>query len=205
VTSFFRDREPWAALAKALRELLADKPVDYVFRAWVPACATGEEAYTLAIVLRECMEQLGRSSTAQIFGSDLDPEAIATARAATYGAGIVNDVTPERLARYFTRIDDGYQVRKEIRELVVFAPHSVISDPPFTKLDLLSCRNLLIYLDTDLQRRLTPLFHPRDPPGRPVVPRHVGDRRRSAGAVRRRRSAVEDLSAPQRRSADVRQ
>ena len=161
VTSFFRDPEGFATLkATTLPGLLAGKPDDYSVRVWVPGCASGEEAYSLAIVLHECMAQMGRHFHVQIFGTDIDEDAITVARAGLYPESIRADVGPERLERYFTRQEDGqYQVNKVIRETLVFAPQSVIKDPPFTKLDLLSCRNLLIYLGTELQRRLLPIFH----------------------------------------------
>ncbi len=161
VTSFFRDAEAFETLqSKALPKLLADKPDDYSVRAWVPGCASGEEAYSVAIVLHECMEQIGRHFHIQIFGTDIDEDAIDVARSGLYPESIIVDVGPERLKRYFTEEEDGqYQVKKLIREMLVFAPQNVIKDPPFTKLDLLCCRNLLIYLDTELQRRLLPAFH----------------------------------------------
>ena len=159
VTSFFRDPDAWQALSGPLTALLTDKPDDYVLRAWVSGCSTGEEAYSLAILIRECMDALGRSTAVQLFATDLDPAAIAHARAGYYPAGIAGDVSAQRLQRFFTREDDAYRVRREIREMLVFAPQSLIADPPFTKLDLVSCRNLLIYLDGNLQRRLLPVFH----------------------------------------------
>ncbi len=159
VTSFFRDPAAWDALAPALAGLLARKPDDYVLRAWVPGCSTGEEAYSLAILLRETMDELRRSVGVQIFATDLDGAAIDLARAGSYPAGIASDVSQNRLARFFTAQGDCYSIRKEIREMLIFAPQNLIADPPFTKLDLLSCRNLLIYLDAALQRRLVPIFH----------------------------------------------
>ncbi len=159
VTSFFRDPEAWQALSVPLGELLQQLPDGYTFRAWVPGCATGEEAYSLAILLREAMDDQGRSLSAQIFATDLNPAAIDMARSGMYSEGIANDLTPQRLARFFSHTDETYRVRKEIREMLVFARHNLIADPPFTKLDLLSCRNLLIYLDTPLQRKLLPVFH----------------------------------------------
>jgi len=159
VTSFFRDAEAWEALSSALPELLADKPDDYVLRAWVPGCSTGEEAYSLAILLRECTQAMKRSMDIQVFGTDLDAEAIKIARAGVYPSGVTNDLSAKRLARFFTAEDGGYRVKKEIREMLVFAPQNLIADPPFTKVDILSCRNLLIYLDATLQKKLMPLFH----------------------------------------------
>ena len=148
VTSFFRDAEAFAALEKdILPQLCKDKPDDYLFRVWVAGCATGEEAYSIAILLRELMDETQQEFKVQIYSTDLDDDAIAIARAGIYPPNIAQDVTPERLRRFFIKEDAGYRVKKEIREMVVFAIQNVIKDPPFTKLDLLSCRNLMIYLE----------------------------------------------------------
>ncbi len=161
VTSFFRDAEAFDALKnKALLELLKKKPDDYIFRVWVPACSTGEEVYSIAILLQECMKEIHRYFTVQIFGTDIDEAAITTARKGRYSANISADVTPERLAQFFRKEENGqYQISKAIREMVVFAPQNMIKDPPFTKLDLLCCRNLLIYFSSELQHKLLPVFH----------------------------------------------
>ncbi|MCJ7800310.1 MAG: PAS domain-containing protein, partial [Polaromonas sp.] len=130
-------------------------------RAWVPACSTGEEAYSLAIAFREALDRIkppGRFSL-QIFATDLDEDAINQARQAIYPANIAADVPAQRLARFFVEDEKGYRVSKAIREMVVFAPQNIIMDPPFTKLDILTCRNLLIYLGPELQKKLIPLFH----------------------------------------------
>ena len=160
VTSFFRDPQAFDVLAeKALPELLASRAEEHEFRAWVPGCASGEEAYSVAILIHECVERLKRRFDVQVFGTDLDSHAIEVARAGVYPAGITADVSKERLQRYFTPSANAYHIRKEIRETLVFAPQNVIKDPPFTKLDLVVCRNLMIYLDAELQRRLLPIFH----------------------------------------------
>ena len=160
VTAFFRDPQAFDVLAeKALPELLAARAEGHEFRVWVPGCASGEEAYSVAILLHECMEKLKRRFHVQVFGTDLDAHAIEAARDGIYPAGITADVSKERLQRYFSHHGDTYHIRKEIRETLVFAPQNVIKDPPFTKLDLVVCRNLLIYLDAELQRRLFPIFH----------------------------------------------
>lgn len=162
VTSFFRDPAAWEYLAKeVMPALLALRSAGGVLRAWVPACSTGEEAYSLAMVFSEAMEPFKpvRNISLQIFATDLDREAIEKARLGAYPDNIAADVSPERLRRFFIKEDTGYRVSKEIREMVVFAPQNIISDPPFTKLDVLSCRNLLIYLSPDLQKQLIPLFH----------------------------------------------
>ena len=145
--------------------LLKDKPENYVFRVWVAGCATGEEAYSIAILLREFMDETGQEFKTQIYSTDLDDDAIAVARAGIYPPNIAQDVTPERLRRFFIKDDAGYRVKKEIREMVVFATQNIIKDPPFTKLDLLSCRNLMIYLEPELQNRLIPAFHYALKPG----------------------------------------
>jgi two-component system CheB/CheR fusion protein len=168
VTSFFRDPAAWQLLQEqALPELLAACPEGAVLRAWVVGCSTGEEAYSLAIVFREVLERIKPSAhfSLQIFATDLDTDAIARARQGKYPANIAADVSAGRLSRYFLEEDHGYRVGKEIREMVVFAPQNVISDPPFTKLDIVTCRNLLIYLGTDLQREVLPLFHYSLKPG----------------------------------------
>jgi two-component system, chemotaxis family, CheB/CheR fusion protein len=160
VTSFFRDPEVFKTLGKtALKELLESRPEDSVVRVWVPGCATGEEAYSLAILLREGAERMKKSFAFQVFGTDLDSRGVDVARAGIYPDGIAVDVSRERLARFFTKEDGHYRLKKEIREMVIFAPQNVCKDPPFTKLDLISCRNLLIYLNGALQQRLLSLFH----------------------------------------------
>jgi two-component system CheB/CheR fusion protein len=162
VTSFFRDPAVWEQIkADVIPALLAAHPTGGVLRAWVPACSTGEEAYSLAMVFREALEQVkpGVGHVLQVFATDLDHDAIDKARAAAYPANIGADVSEERLGRFFVQEERGYKLNKEIREMVIFARQNLVMDPPFTKLDLLSCRNLLIYLDADLQKKLLPLFH----------------------------------------------
>ena len=159
VTNFFRDSDAWRALGPHLAELITSRPENHPLRAWVPGCATGEEAYSLAIELHESMDEVSRHPPVQVFGTDLDSEAIQIARAGSYPDGIAVDVSPKRLERYFVREDGTYRIRKEIREMVVFAAQNVIKHPPFTRLDILSCRNLLIYLTSDLQKKLLPIFH----------------------------------------------
>lgn len=167
VTNFFRDAEAFEVLqTKILPKLIQEKSDDYTIRIWVPGCSSGEEAYSMAIVMQECMEMTGRHFHVQIFGTDIDEEAIDVARAGLYPGSIVADVGPDRIRRYFTKEDDGqYRVKKLIREMLVFAPQNVIKDPPFTKLDVLSCRNMLIYLGVELQRQLLPVFHYSLKPG----------------------------------------
>ncbi len=159
VTSFFRDQEAFEALKREiLAPLVAGKPEGWVFRAWIAGCATGEEAYSIAILLRELMDESHVDFKVQIYATDLDDDAIALARAGSFPQSIVQDVAPERLRRFFVKEQDVYRVKKEIREMVVFAIQDVIKDPPFTRLDLLSCRNLMIYLEPELQERLIATF-----------------------------------------------
>ena len=160
VTNFFRDPQAFDALGHCIvTKVLADKPKDYVLRAWIPGCASGEEAYSIAMVLRESVDAVKKNFKIQVFGTDIDSDAIEHARLGLYPASIVPDLSPERLQRFFSREGNAYRIKKEIREMVVFAVQDILKDPPFTKLDVLSCRNLLIYLDTELQRKLLPLFH----------------------------------------------
>lgn len=166
VTSFFRDAEAFVALKDAiLPALLADKPEGYVLRLWVAGCATGEEAYSIAMVLREISDESRREFKIQFYATDLDDDAIAKARTGVYPPNIAQDVSPQRLRRFFSKEEGGYRVKKEIRELVVFAVQSVVKDPPFTRLDLLACRNLMIYLEPELQNRLIPAMHYALKPG----------------------------------------
>jgi len=162
VTGFFRDPAVWQDLKDALAPaLLAHGAEGCRLRAWVVGCSTGEEAYTLAMVFKEAVDALPApdSCALQIFATDLSIDAIALARKGHYPARIADVVSPERLARFFTADDDGFRVSTDIREMVLFAQHDVILDPPFTRLDVLCCRNLLIYFNAELQRRLVPLFH----------------------------------------------
>ena len=162
VTNFFREPAEWELLKdKVIPSLLVDRAPSHSLRAWVSACATGEEAYSLAIVFKEVMEQLqpAQNFTLQIFATDLDRDAIDKAREAVFPTNIETDVSPERLRKYFVKVDRGYQVAQSIRDMVIFAPQNLIMDPPFTKLDILCCRNLLIYFSMKLQKKLMPLFH----------------------------------------------
>ncbi len=166
VTSFFRDPEAFVVLKQEiLPQLFADKPEDYVFRVWVAGCASGEEAYSIAMLLREFMDETEREFKVQIYATDLDDDAIAVARAGLYPPNVAADLSPERLRRFFVKEDAGYRIKKAVREMVVFAIQNVIKDPPFTKLDLASCRNLMIYLEPELQDRLIPAFHYALKPG----------------------------------------
>jgi two-component system, chemotaxis family, CheB/CheR fusion protein len=162
VTSFFRDPAAWQELKdQVLPALLQRRAGAEPLRAWVVGCSTGEEAFSIAMVFKEVAEALpGQGARKlQIFASDLSADAIALARKGHFPLSVAAGVGAERLARFFTAHADGFAIDKEIREMVLFAQHDVILDPPFTRLDLLSCRNLMIYFNTQLQRRLVPLFH----------------------------------------------
>ena len=162
VTNFFRDPEAFAVLQEqVVPQLLAGKPAGSAVRVWVAGCSTGEEAYSLAILLVERMEALQQSYAVQVFASDIDSRAIASARVGVYPASIAADISPERLARFFTLEPGGqaYRIHKGIRDLLVFSEQNLVYEPPFSKLDLISCRNLLIYLDASVQKKLIPLFH----------------------------------------------
>ncbi|MCX7004575.1 MAG: chemotaxis protein CheR, partial [bacterium] len=157
VTNFFRDPEAFTALEQqVIPQLFAGKPVDGVIRVWVPGCSTGEEAYSLAILFEERLEALKQSYKVQVFATDIDSQAIGTARAGLYPASIAADLSPERLARFFAAEPGGsaYRIHKGIRDMIVFSEQDVIKDPPFSKPDLLSCPNLLIYMGGDLQKKL---------------------------------------------------
>ncbi len=159
-TSFFRDKEAYEIMQKkVLPLLLKNKPHNQIFRVWVPACSTGEEAYSLAMLLWEYMDEVKRNFKVQVFSTDLDSSAIDTARAGVYPDSISVDVSAERLHRFFSREDNVYRINKEIRDMLIFAPQDMTKDPPFSKLDLISCRNLLIYLGPELQKKLMHLFH----------------------------------------------
>jgi len=162
VTNFFRDPEAFQLLEdEIIPKLFSDKPSGGVVRVWSAGCSTGEEAYSIAILLQERMETLKQNFTVQVFATDIDSQVIATARAGLYPASIAADMTPERLARFFTAVPDGsgYRINKGLRDMLIFSEQSVIKDPPFSRLDLISCRNLLIYFSAELQKKLIPLFN----------------------------------------------
>ena len=168
VTNFFRDSDTWDAVKTAIVDMLgAARPADQPLRAWVAGCSTGEEAYSLAIVCREALDALpaGTNSGIQVFATDIDRDAVDRARSGVYPKTIAGDMSPERLKRFFVESEHGYQIIRGVRESVVFAPHDVTTDPPFTKLDIVTCRNVLIYLTADAQHKLMPRFHHALRPG----------------------------------------
>ena len=160
VTSFFRDAEYFEVLKEtAIKQLIKDAPKEKQIRVWVAGCSTGEEAYSIAILFEEAMEELGIHRDIKIFATDLDNESISTAVRGVYGDNIIDDVSVSRLSRFFTRKGNKYVIRHDIRKMIIFAQHNVFQDPPFGKLDLISCRNVLIYFQTILQRNLFAIFH----------------------------------------------
>lgn len=167
VTSFFRDSFVFEALEKIIPRLFADKPAGSTIRVWSAGCSTGEEAYSLAILLRERIEELRQDYKVQIFATDIDSESIAKARAGIYPASIVNDMTQERLTRFFSPTADqnSFRINKNIRDIMIFSEQNLIKDPPFSKIDFISCRNLLIYLNAKLQEKIIPMFHYALKPG----------------------------------------
>src|SRR6195952_68509 len=161
VTKFFRDQAAFEILQEKLATLLSKKAEDDPIRIWVAGCSTGEEAYSIAVLVIEYLEslKLKRLPKVQIFATDLDVMAIEHARLGVYFDNIVSDVSAERLERFFVKRNNSYSVKKDLREIIVFAQHNLIKDAPFTRLDLLCCRNLMIYLTTELQKKILPIFH----------------------------------------------
>ncbi|MBI5446656.1 MAG: chemotaxis protein CheB, partial [Deltaproteobacteria bacterium] len=158
VTSFFRDPEAYDLLARtAIRDLLSRNQEEPV-RVWVVGCATGEEAYSVAMAFREQLTE-HPGSKLQIFGTDADPRAIACARVGRYREAVAETLSRERLCRYFDKVDGAYQISGGLREMIVFATHNLIQSPPFSRLDLILCRNVLIYLNPEIQKKILPLFH----------------------------------------------
>ena len=160
VTNFFRDTKAFEALEEGvIPKLFINKSPDDTVRVWVPGCSTGEEAYSIAILLREHMPRAQSAPKLQIFASDIDEQSLQVARTGRYPAAIARDVATKHLEHYFTREDGTYRVNSDLREICLFSVHNLLRDAPFSKLDLISCRNLLIYLTPELQNRLIPLFH----------------------------------------------
>jgi two-component system CheB/CheR fusion protein len=160
VTQFFRDPAAFEALQeKVIPKILEQKSEGSPIRIWVAGCSTGEEALSLAMVFSETMARMNKYFSMQIYATDLDPDAIDRARKGEYSEAIVADVSEERLKRFFTRKEGHYRVKTELREMIVYAPQNLVSDPPFSRLDLISCRNVLIYMETTLQKKIIPVFH----------------------------------------------
>jgi two-component system CheB/CheR fusion protein len=194
VTQFFRDPETFDMLARqVLPRITSAKGEQAPLRIWVPGSASGEEAYTIAMLVREHLEQSGQKLVVQLFATDIDAGILAQARQGRYSSSISESVSAERLERFFTREGEGYQASKELREMCLFSQHSLIRDPPFSQLDLISCRNVLIYLNADVQKRLVPLFHYALRPG---VPPKASPRVRSCSRASTRRAASSVAKTP---------
>ena len=159
VTSFFRDPKAYDVLEKALSQLIKAKRPEDTLRCWVVGCSTGEEAYSFAILVSEAMEKLKNHIQVQIFATDIDALAIDAARKGVYPATIAGDFSKERLSQFFIKEEGFYKIKKQVRDMIIFSLQSVIKDPPFSRLDLVSCRNLMIYLDAIVQKKMIPLFH----------------------------------------------
>src|SRR5262249_34372141 len=160
VTHFFRDSKSFEVLAReVMPKILEEKGPEDTVRIWVPGCATGEEAYSIAMVLREQLARRDLSLKVQIFATDIDDQALAVGRNGVFPATIAREVSHERLDRFFVRDGEVYRIAKDIREMCIFSVHNLIKDAPFSRLDLISCRNLLIYFDASLQSRVLALFH----------------------------------------------
>ena len=160
VTAFFRDVEAWDTLReRVIDPLVATRESDGAIRAWITACSSGEEAYTLGILLLEAAERVGKDFDIKIFATDTADRQLVHARAGVYPGGIESEVSPERLARFFEPDGNDYRVKKELRDLVIFAPQNILRDPPFSRLDIATCRNLLIYLEPEVQQRVLALLH----------------------------------------------
>lgn len=159
VSEFFRDGEAFEALGSAVVDMLRERPDGSSLRVWVPGCAMGQEAYSVAIVILEAAEKLGKRIEPQIFATDLDESAIDTGRSGSFPVGVAAEMSPERLRRFFDVEDQHFVVKKDVRERIVFAVQNLLEDPPFTRVDLISCRNVLIYFDNEAQKRILPLFH----------------------------------------------
>jgi two-component system CheB/CheR fusion protein len=159
VTSFFREPEMFEALSKIIRDYLTNRPSEEPFRIWVPGCATGEEAYSLAMTALDVIQNCRAECPVQVFGTDISDTAIDRARSGVYTEQAAADIPPERIARFFTKIDSGYRIKQQIRDCCVFAKHDLTSDPPFSQMDIVSCRNVFIYLSSALQQRVLPSLH----------------------------------------------
>jgi len=167
VTSFFRDPQAFEAITEnVLPHLFSERPDDGLLRIWVPGCSTGEEAYSIAILFQEYVDRVAGELEVQVFGTDIDGRALEKARTGLYPASIVADVSPERLSRFFVaEQDDAFRIRKSTRDALVFAEQDLVKDPPFSRIDMICCRNLLIYMGAELQRKVVPLFHYALKPG----------------------------------------
>src|SRR5439155_1682597 len=165
VTSFFRNPEAFEVLKEKVFPKLVEQPRDKPIRVWVQGCSTGQEAYSIAMLFVEFCEQTGQPRKLQLFATDVNDALLDKGRAGLYAKSLVNGLSPERLRRFFVEEDGGYRVAKFLREMVIFARQNLLTDPPFSLMDLVSCRNLLIYLEQDLQRKILPTLHYALKPG----------------------------------------
>ena len=194
VTSFFRDPDAFEALRReVLPRLVKDRPSGAPVRVWVPGCATGEEVYSIVISLLEAAGEQAKSLSFQAFGTDLSESAVEKARSGRYLPHIAQDVSPERLQRYFAEVDGGYRVIKSVRDRCVFARHDVTRDPPFSRMDLISCRNVLIYLEPRMQHRVMAVPSLRPPDLRRLAPWDFGDGEHGGGPLHARGQEAPDL------------
>src|SRR6185312_7484635 len=159
VTSFFRNPEAFELLQRKVFEPLLAQRSSQPVRIWTLGCSTGQEAYSLAMAFAESAASHARARKLQIFATDLNEALLEKARAGLYSSHLAQDISPERLRRFFVEETGGYRVAKELRQCVVFARQNVLNDPPFSRMDLVSCRNLMIYLEPDLQKKIVPMFH----------------------------------------------
>ena len=196
VTHFFRDPAAFDLLAETvIPELVQRQTLDRPLRIWVPGCSTGEEAYSIAMLFLEQIAAAKRNIKLQVFASDIDADCVAFARNGIYPESIEADVTPTRLARFFTKEDHSYQVVRELREAVVFTGQSLLADAPFSRLDLISCRNLLIYLSPEAQRKILSLFHFALREGGVLFLGLLRNGRQRFGSLRADQQEAPDLSA----------
>ena len=187
VTRFFRDAKAFEVMAKKIvPELVRAQPPGQPIRIWVAGCSTGEEAYSIAMIFLEEIEAARRNIKLQIFATDVDDDALAFAREGIYPPSIEADVPPARLTHYFTKEDQGYRVSRELRSAIVFSVHDLVADAPFSRLDFISCRNLLIYLRPEVQQKVLSLFRFSLREGGVLVPGPLGNRarRRATSSIR---------------------
>ena len=204
MTNFFRDADAFDNLATPGHSPpVRGRGADETVRVWVPGCATGEEVYSIAILMREHMATLTAIPRVQIFATDIDEHALAVARSGDYPAALLDSVTAQRQERFFVADGGTYVLAKEVRDLCIFSPHSVIRDPPFSRMDLVSCRNLLIYFGTDMQSQVIPDLPLCAADRRLPVPRHVGEHQPFPRVVRPAGQEVPDFPQPGRHGAGV--
>ena len=205
VTSFFREPEMFEALARILPQYLQTRANDEPFRIWVPGCATGEEVYSLAILISEVLETTNKSVALQVFGTDISESAIDRARSGIYAMDVVAGIPAERVRRFFSQTDSSFRIKQQVRESCVFARHDLTSDPPFSQMDLVSCRNVFIYLSSALQQRVLPTLHYSLKPGGMLIlgsAESVGNRSDLFGVIDNENRIYSKKAVPARLSVD---